>query len=197
MRDAATPGPACSQIIPIVNFPAGDEACLVLNVQTPDPPPPTPAPVMVCIHGGAFTSGDGRQFAGGTDGREIVRRTGTVVVSINYRLGTRGFLAHPTLTAEDAAHPASGNYGFEDQIAALGEPDYTPAKRVLADGVTGYWTRFAATGDPNGAGAVAWPPLDDARRHLVLCDPIELDDHAKGSRCDFWRGIDYLRAPLE
>lgn len=118
-RDATKAGSVCVQKIPVINAPVGSEDCLFVNVQAPDPPPPQPVPVMVWIHGGGFTSGDGLQANGGTDGAEIVRRSGVVVVSLNYRLGQFGFLAHPLLSAEDASHPASGNYGIEDQIAAL------------------------------------------------------------------------------
>jgi para-nitrobenzyl esterase len=72
-------------------------------------------PVMVWIYGGGHTIGgsaqpfyDGTQFAAG----------GVVLVSINYRLGPLGFLAHPKLSEESPEH-VSGNYGTLDQIAAL------------------------------------------------------------------------------
>jgi para-nitrobenzyl esterase len=120
VRDATQAVPICPQTIPYVNVDAGQEDCLYLNVFTPDPPPRASAPVMVWIHGGAFTIGDGRQIIGGTDGDVIARNTGTIVVTLNYRLGQLGFLAHHALTTEDPAHPTSGNYGIEDQIAALG-----------------------------------------------------------------------------
>src|SRR5262252_2448166 len=70
-------------------------------------------PVMVWIHGGALVVGE-------SDDYDPVRllRHGVVVVTINYRLGAFGFLAHPALTAESPAH-ASGNYGLMDQQAAL------------------------------------------------------------------------------
>jgi len=119
VRDATVAGPPCPQIIPVVNAPTGVEDCLYLNVLTPDPLPTGPAPVMVWIHGGGFTSGEGRQFTGTTDGREIAAATGTIVVTFNYRLAQLGFLAHYALTNEDPTHPASGNYGIEDQVATL------------------------------------------------------------------------------
>jgi len=117
-------GAVCPQTLPIVNLSTGNEDCLFVNVHTPDPPPSIPAPVMVWVHGGGFTVGDGLQTSGlantgGTDGGIIARNTGVVVVSFNYRLGQFGFLAHSSLTKEDLSHPSSGNYGIEDQIAAL------------------------------------------------------------------------------
>lgn len=119
MREATSAGPACPQKIPIVNADTGVEDCLYLNVVTPDPLPSAPAPVMVWIHGGGFVSGDGRQFTGSTSGDAIAAASGTIVVTFNYRLGQLGFLAHPALTNEDPSHPSSGNFGLEDQIAAL------------------------------------------------------------------------------
>jgi len=94
---------------------ASGEDCLYVNVHTPDPTPETPAPVMVWIHGGAFLFGEGVQTDEGTLGDRLAQR-GVVVVSMNYRLGPYGFLAHPALTAEQGA---SGNWGFMDQQAAL------------------------------------------------------------------------------
>jgi para-nitrobenzyl esterase len=119
VRNATSAGTVCTQTIPVVNIPTGGENCLFINVHTPDPPPQAPAPVMVWIHGGGFTTGDGLQYGGGTDGSVIVRKSGVVVVSLNYRLGQFGFLAHAALSTEDPEHPGSGNYGLEDQIAAL------------------------------------------------------------------------------
>jgi para-nitrobenzyl esterase len=91
------------------------EDCLYLNVWTPKPAAAADLPVIVFIHGGAFTEGSGSiPIYDGTN----LASTGLVVVTINYRLGVFGFLAHPDLTAE-SPHHASGNYGFMDQIAAL------------------------------------------------------------------------------
>ena len=69
-------------------------------------------PVYVYIHGGGLMTGDGSYF----DMRQIVRETGVIGVTFNYRLGVFGFLAHPGL---DTEHGESGNYGFLDQQAAL------------------------------------------------------------------------------
>ena len=90
------------------------ENCLYLNVWTAANRCGA-APVVVWIPGGGFT----RRWATfvTTDGAALAGR-GAVVVSLNYRLGVFGFLAHPELTSE-SAHGSSGHYGFLDQIAAL------------------------------------------------------------------------------
>lgn len=89
------------------------EDCLFLNVQRPSGASrQARLPVYVWIHGGGFTNGSSNQH----DGSKIVRATGVLVVTLNYRLGMLGFLAHPALTA---AQRESGNYGFLDQQAAL------------------------------------------------------------------------------
>ncbi len=90
------------------------EDCLYLNVWT-EAKPSEKRPVMVWIHGGAFTRGAGSTP---TYNGENLARKGVVVVTINYRLGIFGFLAHPELTKE-SPHHASGNYAILDQIAAL------------------------------------------------------------------------------
>ncbi len=95
------------------------EDCLFLNVFTPnkigdrDFDVEVPRPVMVWIHGGALVVGESNEY----DASKLVQR-GVVVVTINYRLGALGFLAHPALTGESPEH-ISGNYGIEDQQAAL------------------------------------------------------------------------------
>ena len=66
---------------------------------------------MMWIHGGAFVNGSGDVF----DSRRMVSQGDIIVVTINYRLGALGFLAHPALGANDNV----GNYGFADQQAAL------------------------------------------------------------------------------
>jgi para-nitrobenzyl esterase len=112
VREATRFGPRCLQ------DPSGDpefgrqtdEDCLSLNVWTP-PAPGDRRPVMVWIHGGAFINGSGGMY----DSRWLASRGDIVVVTLNYRLGALGFLAHPALgPAGDV-----GNYGLADQQAAL------------------------------------------------------------------------------
>ena len=89
------------------------EDCLFLNVWRP--PEASGVPVMVWLHGGALRGGD--PASGLYEGSALARR-GVVVVTVNYRLGVFGYLAHPQLT-EESAHVSSGNYGLLDQIEAL------------------------------------------------------------------------------
>jgi para-nitrobenzyl esterase len=91
------------------------EDCLYLNVWTPNVASNASLPVVVFIHGGGFGIGgsDIAIYEG-----ESLATTGLVIVTINYRVGPFGFLAHPELTAE-SDHHSSGNYGLLDQIAAL------------------------------------------------------------------------------
>ena len=89
------------------------EDCLYINVQRPALGDTRQRlPVYVYIHGGGLTTGDGSYF----NMEKIVRETGVIGVTFNYRLGVFGFLAHPGLIAEQEQ---SGNYGFLDQQAAL------------------------------------------------------------------------------
>lgn len=89
------------------------EDCLFLNIWTPAKPAARKRPVLVWVHGGAFLSGSGSVPI--YDGAELARQD-VIVVTLNYRLGVLGFLAHPELTAESGG---SGNYGLMDQVAAL------------------------------------------------------------------------------
>ena len=91
------------------------EDCLFLNVWTGADSDKERRPVYIFIHGGSFIHGDGSQPA--YDGESMARQ-GIVYVSINYRLGVFGFLAHPELGKESAIG-ASGNYGLLDQLAAI------------------------------------------------------------------------------
>ena len=105
-------GPSCAQ--KSENEIQGSEDCLFLNVWSGATNPAERRPVMVWIHGGAFNWGstsspqfDGSRFA----------EHGVVLVSVAYRLGVFGFLAHPQLSRESGK--GSGAYALQDQIAAL------------------------------------------------------------------------------
>src|SRR5437870_1273306 len=122
VRDASKLGHNCIQHQPyddIDPFAAGvSEDCLYLNVWTKSLPLPAsrvPLPVLVWIHGGGFWAGFGGEER--HNGGPLARK-GAVVVTLNYRLGPFGFLAHPAFASESPQH-AAGNYGLLDQIAAL------------------------------------------------------------------------------
>ena len=92
------------------------EDCLYLDLWTAaDAATEGPRPVMVWFHGGSHEVGHGSSLM--FDGAALTRK-GVVLVSINYRLGSFGFLAHAGLSAE-SEHGSSGNYGLLDKIAAL------------------------------------------------------------------------------
>ena len=91
------------------------EDCLYLNVWTPAKSGRERLPVLVYFYGGGFVAGDASEPR--YDGESMAQK-GIVALTVNYRLGVFGFLAHPELTQE-SAHHASGNYGLLDQQAAL------------------------------------------------------------------------------
>jgi para-nitrobenzyl esterase len=118
VRDASQFAGHCAQPASPFGLATTNEDCLYLNVYVPRPKSvhdlfPIFKPVMVWFHGGAF-------FLGQSDGYDPARlvEQGVVVVTVNYRLGLLGFLAHPALTAE-SAYGGSGDYGLMDQQAAL------------------------------------------------------------------------------
>jgi len=162
-RDASAYGFACPQEDRLkalfgVDLGPQNEDCLTLNVFTGALMAPTAAgakaqPVMLWIHGGALTMGAGSQ----TDGSRLAAQ-GAVIVTINYRLGTLGFLAHPALSAESSMR-VSGNYGLLDQIAALrwvraniarfgGDPDNVTIFGESAGG----WSVHALLASPKARG---------------------------------------------
>lgn len=118
IREADVFAPGCMQdagMSAMMGVPANfSEDCLYLNVWTGAKTVDEERPVMVWIHGGAFVGGmtgtpmfDGTKFA----------QKGVVLVSIAYRLGVFGFMAHPELSRESGS--GSGTYGLQDMIAAL------------------------------------------------------------------------------
>jgi para-nitrobenzyl esterase len=132
IQDATQFGNHCPQPASPFGLASATEDCLFLNVFTPVRHSPAGRdrdrdhgrlPVMFWMHGGALVVGESDDY----NPQRLVEQ-GVVVVTINYRLGALGFLAHPALSAEaadpdsdgDADHaPASGNYGIMDQQLAL------------------------------------------------------------------------------
>ncbi|MVN76127.1 carboxylesterase family protein [Hymenobacter sp. HMF4947] len=119
VRPATQFGPRAMQL-PLfgdMNFRSNgvSEDCLYLNVWTGAKSAQEKRPVLVYFYGGGFVAGDGSEPR--YDGESLAKR-GIVTVTVNYRLGVFGFMAHPELTKESPNH-ASGNYGLLDQAAAM------------------------------------------------------------------------------
>src|SRR5258707_3249958 len=127
VRDATAFANHCPQLPSPFGLGSTTEDCLYVNVFRParddneeeggerdDEGHERRLPVMVWIHGGALLVGESNDY----DPVRLVRH-GVVLLTLNYRLGVLGFLAHPALTAESPTH-GSGNFGLVDQQAALG-----------------------------------------------------------------------------
>ncbi len=148
VRMADTFAPACMQMgvsMPGEIPPAESEDCLYLNIWTPAQSPHARLPVMVWIPGGGFIAGSAAMplYRG-----DRLALKGVIVVTVAYRLGPLGFLAHPELTAE-SPHHSSGNYALMDQIAAL-----RWVQRNIA-GFGGDPTRVTVAGQSAGSNSVS------------------------------------------
>lgn len=152
---ADTFGPSCMQAEGMLGVlgapPAIGEDCLYLNVWTPAEARDENLPVMVWIYGGGFAGGS--TAAPAYTGRHLAER-GVVVVSIAYRVGPFGFLAHPELSREGG--DGSGNYGLLDMIAGLrwvrdnvagfgGDPDNVT---IFGESAGGYAVSMLAASPP-------------------------------------------------
>lgn len=119
VAQAVAYAPLCPQNVD--GMVVGVEDCLHLNVWAPSVAATAARPVMVFIHGGGHQQGGAaQQLDNGKvllDGERLAARSGAIVVTLNYRLGPLGFLAHPALSAEGPEK--SGNYGMLDQIEGL------------------------------------------------------------------------------
>jgi len=152
VRDCFEFGNACPQRAPAlmgsipqmaINAPHSED-CLYLNVWRPVGSATEPMPVLFWIHGGGYTMGAASQPL--YDGA-LLAEPGAIVVSINYRLGPFGFLAHPALSQE-SPQGTSGNYGILDQIEAL----RWVQRNIAAFG--GDPNRVTIFGESAGAGSV-------------------------------------------
>src|SRR5262249_24880212 len=119
--DAKSFGSPCPLVEEFWSLPSLNEDCLFLNVFAPhdeaedrDGGRGHRHPVMVWIHGGGLFSGESNDYRP----TRLVKQGDIIVVTINYRLGALGFLAHPALTAESGTQ-SSGNYGLPGQQFAL------------------------------------------------------------------------------
>src|SRR5215470_19134928 len=123
VRDATQFAPHCPQLATPYGQASTSEDCLFLNVFTPSHKQAgSQFPVLVWIHGGALVTGESDDY-----NPTALVQDGVIVVTINYRLGALGFLAHPAFAAEssdpdhdrDTDANSAGNYGLMDQQAAL------------------------------------------------------------------------------
>jgi len=133
------------------------EDCLYLNVWTPAKSSAEKLPVLVYFYGGGFVAGDGSEPR--YDGESMARQ-GIVTLTVNYRLGVFGFMAHPELTKE-SPNKASGNYGLLDQQAALAWVQ----KNIAAFG--GDPKRVTIAGESAGSTSVSAQMASPLSRNLI------------------------------
>ena len=138
------------------------EDCLYLNVWTTrSGDKSSKLPVMFWIHGGGLNRSWGhKEFYDGT----VFAKNGIVLVSINYRLGALGFLAHPALSAE-SPRGVSGNYGFLDQIAAL---EWTQRNIAAFGGDPGNVTIFGESAGGTSVAVLCSSPLGKGLFHKAI-----------------------------
>jgi para-nitrobenzyl esterase len=130
----------------------GAEDCLYLDVWTPAPIA-SGRPVMVFIHGGGFSQGSGSDPL--YEAADLATHTQAVVVTIDYRLGALGFMAHPALSSE--ANPrTSGTYGSLDQVAAL---KWVKANIAAFGGDAARVTIFGESAGATSTGTLVASPL--------------------------------------
>ncbi len=154
VRSATAFGNRCPQI-DISGVLTGDEDCLTLNVFAVNPPTSSKQPVMVYFHGGGERMGSAQDPP--WNAVPPLSGHGVIVVTVEYRLGLLGWLAHPLLTAE--AQGSSGNYGLMDLIAALkwvhdniAEFGGDPAKVTIFGQSAGAENIYALLASPAAAG---------------------------------------------
>jgi para-nitrobenzyl esterase len=133
------------------------ENCLYLNVWAPEQKGKALLPVLVYFYGGGFVAGDGSEPR--YDGESMAQK-GIVTLTVNYRLGVFGFMAHPELTKE-SPHKASGNYGLLDQAAAL----QWVQKNIAAFG--GDPKRVTIAGESAGSVSVSAQMASPLSRNLI------------------------------
>jgi para-nitrobenzyl esterase len=155
VRDATAFGNRCPQIDDS-GAPLGNEDCLTLNIYAINPPAGSKQPVMVFIHGGAERVGSAQDVPWNLV--PPLAAHGAMVVTVQYRLGLLGFLAHPLLTAE-SSQGSSGNYALMDLIAALkwvqaniAEFGGDPARVMIFGQSAGSQNVQALLGSPASAG---------------------------------------------
>ena len=198
VRDAKQFGARCMQL-PLfgdMNFRSNgmSEDCLYLNIWTPAKRAGERLPVLVYYYGGGFQAGDGSEPR--YDGESMARK-GIVAITISYRLGVFGFLAHPELTAESPNH-ASGNYALMDQSAALHwvKANITafggdPAKITIAGESAGSSSVSAQMASPLSRDLIAGA-IGESGSTLTISTPLK-DAEANGSKLAESLGLHSLK----
>jgi para-nitrobenzyl esterase len=194
--DATKFGPHCPQFDSVFGTNSTTEDCLYLNVFAPTAAASADGsafPVMVWFHGGGLIVGQSDDYIP----TKLVRRGGVIVVTINYRLGPLGFLAHPALSAESPDH-ISGSYGFMDQqfalrwvrrnIAAFGGDPHTVTIFGESAGGASVWGHLASPASAglfhraiiqSGPGAPPLPSLAEQELHgLDFATALGCDDQS-------------------
>jgi para-nitrobenzyl esterase len=147
------------------------EDCLTLNVWTAAAKEAEKRPVMVWVHGGGFEFGSSADPS--TDGTRLASK-GVVVVSFNYRVGVFGFLAHPDLDVEGP----SGNYGLQDQLAAL---RWVQENIARFGGDPGNVTLFGESAGAHAIGILMASPLSTGLFHKAIGQSGAFWDSTRGS----------------
>lgn len=162
VRDATQFGFTCWQGAPQYPiFTPQNEDCLTINVWTPARTAKDKLPVMVWFHGGGFVFGGGAERE--TDGN-LLAQEGVVVVKFNYRLNAFGFLAHPGLDQEGSF---SGNFGLQDQLAALA---WVKLNIAAFGGDPGHVTAFGESAGAHAIGLLMSSPLSNGLFHKAIME---------------------------
>jgi len=156
-------------------WPPQREDCLSLNIWTAAHRSGERRPVMVWIHGGGFEFGAAADPS--TDGARLAQR-GVVLVNCNYRVGVLGFLAHPELDREGP----SGNYGLQDQLAAL---RWVKANIARFGGDPNNVTVFGESAGAHAIGILMASPLARGLFHKAIGESGAFWDSEHGSLSTF------------
>lgn len=150
-----------ARVVAAAPAPRESEDCLYLNVRTNNLGKEEPKPVMVWLHGGSHQTGAGNDVFYQANG--LVKK-GVVLVTLNYRLGPFGYLAHPALSQEDP-NQVSGNYGLLDQIKAL---EWVRDNIAAFGGDPGNVTLFGESAGAQSVSEVMGSPMSEGLYHKAI-----------------------------
>jgi para-nitrobenzyl esterase len=189
-------GPVCTQVADLLSdapeslygTPIGSEDCLYMNIWAPPFTPgsiPTGGdrvPVMVWIHGGGNSVGDG----GGYDGQFLAQMYNVILITFNYRLGPFGWFTHPALATGDALHD-SGNYGTLDAVHIL---DWVQDNIGAFGGNPENVTVFGESAGSRDTLAMMISPLADGKFHRAIAESGGI------ATAEMWAGQHYMDDPV-